>query len=244
MKNLLTAVSAFAFAGMALADGIDTTQFGILAVPSSAAETIVAVPWLASGTGTDSVKVADLVLTDNLTVGDELKWYDSATRKYQNWILREKEESDKTVKYWASAINVSGDAAKTSEDATKQGIERGQALILKRQSPIADTFYIKGKPTSDAAQTMTISSASGVYSLIAPPSLTNTLVNSLKWSGLKAGKDSLITTDSTGAFKSYIWSGKRWRSTGTDGAVNDLEVIKGTGVWFLSGSDDTKTVTW
>lgn len=241
MKKLLfTAVSALAIAGAAVA--VDSTQFGVLPVVSSASNTVVSVPWLESGTGSDNVKVADLVLTAGLSNGDELRLYDGSSYS-QFWRLENNQ--------WVAGTKV-GDGGTEPSGNDQTTIARGKALMLIRTNP-GNVFYIMGKPAAltDAEKTLALASGTKdapAYSLIAPPTVDDVDANDTSkftWTNMKAGKDHLyIGSLSTGsAIKDYVWSGKRWK----DADGNTVVPIKsGTGFWFKSTDNTTgsKQVQW
>lgn len=243
-KIICTAVSALALA--AFADGVNSTEFGVLKVPSSAKDTIVSVPWLGSGTGSsesdDAVKVKDLILTAGLNANDQLFLYDNASKSYTKaWVL--------SNNAWVGAeIEIGGKSIPAGSDTDQ--ITRGSALMLRRANPSAG-FYIMGKPlelSQGAGADLANGSASAeVYTLVAPPKTTDTLDanTSFTWTNLKAGKDRLILGNLDGATgtKSYVWSGTQWKDA-TGG--NTVPIPAGAGFWFTS-KDDTKTgkkVTW
>jgi len=248
-KILFSAVSALAVAA-AFAEGVASTEFGVLKVPSSVQKTIVSVPWLKSDTGSSSVCVSDMVLTAGLCAGDLLKVYRPSTGKYDSWVLAEKEG----VLYWAS-VNQQGDGySGNSESPDTATVDRGGAFILDRcgkpsSGPrvLTGGFCIMGKPASLSQSEKVLDLAGGtssapVYTLIAPPVVTDANANDFKWSGLKAGKDNLLVCGLDGTIKSYLWSGKQWK----DSAGGNTATIKaGTGVWFMS-KDNTgdKSVQW
>lgn len=223
-KIIFSAVSALALA--AFADGVNSTEFGVMQVPSSEAQTIVAVPWLESGTGTANVAVSNLVLTAGLNKGDKLSLYDGSDFVC-SWVLN-------SSKQWIA------------DDPDYTDIPRGKALMLVRTAPIASCFYIMGKPATLSAQESTLSLAAGsgikadaVYSLIATPTTSAVAPNSLTWSGLTAGSDKLVIgTDSSMTVLTWKGDTKKW---GTGG---DTALPLGTGMWFKSQGTGTKTVSW
>lgn len=243
-KILFTAVSALALA--AFADGVNSTEFGVLPVPSTAPQTIVSVPWLASGTGTDPVKVADIVLTAGLTSAapgveaDVLKYYDGST--WYAWTLTEQGG----VKSWVADEGV----------PAEQAIVRGRALLLNRPNEATrqPQFYIMGKPESGTAE---VTLGAG-YTLVAPTNVSEGSVeaNSGTWVGVKLGDQLLIpvyddvkkvntykqlswkaSTDGNGQWRMWNGSTKKWETTG-------LTIDAGKGAWFVNKDGTTKTVTW
>jgi len=241
-KLFLSVVSALAVSGVAVA--ADSTQFGVLKVPSTAAQTIVAVPWLESCTTDKAVAVSNLVLTAGLTADDTLKWYDSVSGKYQTWILKKSGD----VKYWQSVVNVDSASAGMSENADKQGIARGDAIILTR-SVHADGFYIMGKPATTTAEPLTLPNGtmqSPVWALIAPPNVGKTDVNAaLLWTNLAGWADQL-TIYTNGTPETLTWTGSIWASQQHQDGVG-IMIPEGQGAWFCgrgASASGNKTVGW
>jgi len=230
-KILFTAVSALAI-GAAIA--ADSTQFGVLRVPSSTAQTIVAVPWAESSTDGSNVSVSNLVLTAGLTDGDELLYYKGGTG-YESWVL--------SGGQWTPGNNATENGVTKSKNASDQRIPPGKAIILKRQNPSSDGFCIMGKPTTAAAS---MELPSGQYSLIAPPTVNadGWAINGAgHWSGLQSAKETLsIPNPTTGIMDTYRYIGSQWKNTKT--GATDALIPVGTGAWFYSSGSGTKTVIW
>jgi len=226
-KILCTAVSALALA--TFADGVNSTEFGALYVPSTTKETIVSVPWLESSTlGTD-VSVSNLVLTAGLSTGDTLRLYDGSTGDFtDSWTL--------TGGKWNAA----------SQNKTTT-IPRGSALKLTRTaSPITKGFYIMGKPTT-GAKSVTLGAGKDVYTLVAPPDVAteSSDVNSssvMTWSGLTKG-DMIGIGQSDGSVKFYVWSNAQQKFMKSQtGETTGITIPRGMGAWFISAQDGTKSV--
>jgi len=247
-KILFTVVSALTI-GAAVA--ADSTQFGVLKVPSSAKETIVAVPWIASSTAAnDPVKVADLVLTAGLEaehdsyLGDELRYYTGTGAGYYVWRLV---ADDKGVKSWVGGNMVNDGDVSEVPDAQGQTVARGQAIILKRANPAASGFCIMGKPTTTAAAATPLA-AGGAYTLIAPPTVANggTSINGgLTWVGMENAKEYLYVPTAAGGMSIYRYvkvgdAEGCWKKT-TD-ASTDGVIPTGMGAWFRSAGTGTKSV--
>jgi len=245
MKKLLfSAVCALAISGVALAT-VDSTQFGILKVPSSQAQTIVSVPWLASATTNAPVKIADFVLTAGLNIGDELKWYDPSTGNYQVWRLVTLMGGDGNSRGWMVGIPVGGYGDRPK---VPNGLERGQAIILHRNTPIADCFYIMGKPTTDEAS-VALGTGGNVYSLVAPPKVTATDVNTgMTWTNIDK-TDELIIPKTDGTITRYtrmkMTNGEyKWVNPNT-GSADGILIPVGQGAWFRSvGTTADKRASW
>jgi len=258
MKKLLfTAVSALAMAGVAVA--AESTQFGVLRVPSTERKTIVAVPWLETGTGSDPVQdavvVSNLVLTSELEAGDMLKYYNG--NGYECWRL---DEGAGNVKYWQS-VQMDNDKDGVYEPTTspsKRTIGRGKAIILDRCGGVASRdrsggFCIMGKPAAQSGVEIALAGGENVYSLIAPPNVaSDTNVNTdMTWEGV-AKTDQLTITLGNGKSKTY--SRKKMSKDSNDynwvdqntGSIPEggIKIPKGQGAWFKSTTAGAKTASW
>lgn len=190
MKKLLTiAMMAGAMSAMAVES---SNTFGILRVDSSAAQTIVSVPW--EGAGGGAIKVKDVVKTANLTIGDKLYYYDTTeqTPSYKMWAL--------TENGWEGATTVANGITPTkgTEDDT---LARGGAIILVRQNPtkvvdgetVANPFYLYGQYNSTQPTISVSRNASNVtYTLIAPPSANSVALNSGTWTNATTGDQIIL----------------------------------------------------
>ena len=237
---------ALAAALPALADVTTDNVIGVLRVDSSAAETIVSVPWVAtSAAATDTaIPVTDIVKTANLTDGDELKYYNSSSGKYQCWKL--------TEGAWEAATKVT---ESTSDEAAPSGatLVRGNAIILVRQNPVDDKgvakpFYLQGQVAKTGSQecTMTRSATGVAYSLLAPPTDTAIGLNAGSWLNVADGDYILVKG------KKYEYNGSKWGTYEVDltsfektfTAATEVIAI-GQGAWYVSAAGATAaTVTW
>ena len=233
---------ALAAALPALADVTTDNVIGVLRVDSSAAETIVSVPWVAtSAAATDTaIPVTDIVKTAGLNIGDELYYYNSETGKYQCWRL--------TSDGWGAANPVVEGGEAAPSNAT---LARGNAIILKRGAPIQDHFYLQGQVAKSGSQVCTMTrSATGVaYSLLAPPTDTAIGLNAGTWSNVADGDYVLVQ----GKKYEYDESKQKWGTYKVDltkfektFTAANAEIAIGQGAWYVSakGSDAAAAVTW
>lgn len=230
MKTILSAL-AIAAASTALAVESSNT-FGILRVDSSAAQTIVSVPWEAAGGG--EIKVADIVKTANLNNGDKLYYYNGSG--YTMWQL--------TDGAWVEAQSGEG-------ELTYQDIPRGGAIILERFAPqggsIANCFYLYGQYTTAGSSTTCVANG---YTLLAPPSTTETDLNTKTWT-TPGSNDNIILQDTTVLhYRNSKW-GKLTkelnRETGVITETVDPSVAKiaaGEGAWYHNDQSKDVTVQW
>jgi len=250
-KILFSAVSALTLVAVA---GVDSTEFGVLYVPSTDKETIVSVPWLESGTGNDpvkdAVKVSDLVLTAGLEAyaadvyeGDQLMYYPGSGTTYQCWVLK---MNGQGVKQWEAGSTVTALNVTPAPNADAATLARGQAIILKRnRDGISSGFYIMGKPAASEAGSINLPSgtaAATACALIAPSKTTATQLGAMKWDNLATRKDYVVI-----GMDMCMWDGTKWKLNGAD--VSTREIPAGEGVWFVSrgagpDKDKQKQVSW
>lgn len=253
MKSVLASFAVFA-ALVASADTTCTNIIGVLAIPSSAAETIVSVPWVgASVSNSAPIKVADIVKTANLNVGDELYVYDTANTKYLCWHLVAGDDGQPA--HWEPATVVSSEGVTKEAGEADATLKRGDAFLLKRQGTIADCFYLQGQYTSAAAGEQTLGQGgqnAAAYSLIAPPAVEETDLNSATWKNV--GKKDFIVLAS-GLLLTYDSKNGGWGKDTVDVSQvpiaygHDTSVAKikaGQGAWFVSaaGASEVPSVTW
>lgn len=249
MKKL---IALCAIASVATAFAADDNVFGCLRVDSSAAETIVAVPWVAAGVTAGEIKVADIVKTANLNEGDELWWYNNTATpaKYEMWQL-------KNGAWEPMPVVAEMGEAKEPEDSTKQALSRGDALLLIRNAPIATCFYLYGQVPTTPAGVMTMGFGTATvpcYTLIAPPSVEDTNINSATW-GNVAKNDYIIVVGEDGKQYQLFYdaTSNKWGVLSYDASFtkvydyNKAKILAGQGAWFVSakGSDKSAaTVNW
>ena len=242
MKKL---IALCAIASVATAFAADDNVFGCLRVDSSAAETIVAVPWVAAGVTAGEIKVADIVKTANLNEGDELWWYNNTATpaKYEMWQL--KSGAWEPMPVVAEMGEVEG-----AEDSTKQALSRGDALLLIRKAPIAPCFYLYGQVPTTSAGVMTLgfgTATAPCYTLIAPPSVEDTMINNITWANV--GENDLITISGADPLR---YNGETWGNwkIGADWTktwqASEAVIKAGQGAWYISfgGKDSEATATW
>lgn len=246
MKKLLTiAMMTAAVSAMAVES---SNTFGILRVDSSAPETIVSIPWLAAGGG--NINVSDVVKTANLNSGDELYYYNAQTTNYRVWRL--------TNGVWQEAVPAGQTAA------AEPTLARGNAIILKRNAPIANCFYLYGQYGEIAAGTEMPLVAGGL-SLIAPPMTTDINIANLTWTNVNKGDKILIPSDKPGVNGEIIrnsagkpeagdaentkWVTLKYDSTkpvGQKWVETEVTYLipAGRGVWYKSAGSSAASVTW
>lgn len=220
---------------------------------STNTEALIAIPWLGVATTDTDIKVTDVVKTANLTAGDQLFYYDTTSKKYQVWQLNDSKE-------WVAATSVSDDeATKTAGEVTKT-LARGNALLLKRNTKTEETsVYLYGQvPTSTTPITTTMAQGSTTgpaYTLLAPPSVDDTDLNTgATWANVNDG-DMIVLSDSTVlTYRNDSNNTKKWcKVTGFDETTNKdtidtaaAKITAGQGAWYVSakGATTAATVTW
>lgn len=232
MTKLLT-IAAIAAASTALAVESSNT-FGILRVDSTAAQTIVSVPWVAAGGG--NINVADIVKTANLNNGDKLYYYNTGTTNYRVWEL--------TNGAWQEAVPA-------GESATQNPVlARGNAIILERFAPqdgsIANCFYLYGQYTTDASSTTCVANG---YTLLAPSTTEDFNLNATGvMSGTPNANDRIgvpVTNDGIQslALLRYNDTDNKWGIKKATWDYSLATIPAGQGVWYISAGGEP-TFTW
>ena len=219
--------------------------YGALRVDSTAAETIVAVPWLGDS---GDVAVSNIVKTANLNQGDLLLAY--LNGGYSAWVVVSNETT--AVKTWTPAVNVTEGKVQYSSGADGTTLARGNAIILRRTPPIASCFYLNGRVATNAPAAFTISSggttAKPIYTLIAPPCVEDVDVNSaITWSGTINKNDRIVLSDNRQLQWNSTQSKWVYKQRSSDGSVKtvteNLKITAGTGAWYIS-KGGSPTLTW
>lgn len=247
--SLLASAAAFAETSATSANVI-----GVLRVVSSAKRTIVAVPWVAAAVTGGDIKVTDLVKTSNLTVGDKLHYYNGST--FDSWVLVAGESGQAPV--WQAAVSVKGSGeAEQNASADVQGLPRGGAILLDRQTPSA-SFYLQGQVGSATIASPTIAAgtvAAPVYSLIAPPKAQNEAtfaLSSLTFKGTIGEKDRIFIYLASGEtkecqYKNGMWQYNTWAED-ANGWMKEswtaATIPTGTGFWYVSTTATPPTIEW
>ena len=253
------AVPAFAFTG--------NNTCGLVRIDSGSTNTVIGVPWVEVGTGAD-ITVAKLVSTANLTVNDELRYYDGSN--WYGWTL--------TSTGWQGLTTVTdvGNEQLNPPTATEAAIVRGKALVLVRQNPkTGDTvnpFYLYGQYANAtvAAQTIARVGSAPVYMLLASPYAAEFNLNGEgKITGMGADDQVIFYDSATGAQKFYKYfatagannaagwcretttkeqvtrGGRTVTMTKTVWASEDTKIPAGQGFWYVAASGSgSVTVNW
>lgn len=237
MKKLLTiAMMAGAMSVMAVES---SNTFGILRVDSTAAQTIVSIPWEAAGGG--AIKVKDVVKTANLTpksddpayIGDQLYYYNGSS--YKMWRL--------TSTGWEGIRIVTDEVKDPVAGTDEDTLSRGGALILVRKNPttgtpaVAKPFYLYGQYNSTQPSISVDRNANNVtYTLIAPPSADSVALNNGNWTGVTAGDHVILPSGQPLYWKDPT---DKWCTLTTDLDTGDetyasytTPIPAGEGVWM------------
>lgn len=179
---------------------VGANECGVMRVDSTTANTIIAVPWVEVDSG-DAIKVANLVMTDSLTAGDQLFVYDNG-----NWFAFQLSAS----KAWEAFTTVAGNGIPAATGAQDKALPQGTALFLKR-SNVNAPIYLYGQVATTGSKTATAGTAeSPAFTLIASPKAEAFDLNaSGKVTGAGAGDLVLIPQDG-GASIVYTFKNGQW----------------------------------
>lgn len=255
---LLLSVPLFSASVFAAATTQSSNTFGLLRVDSTQKQTIVCVPWVgSSANATDrNIPITDIVKTANLTLGDELYWYDQTEAKYRAWKLVAGQSG--AAPTWEAATSVTTTKVALDSAASDTALARGDAFILVRQNPTdgegkASPFYLLGQ-VAKSSEPVANKLPAGAYSLLAPPSVSDGSfdLNDATWATPDAKDAILIGTNVTLSWNPAE-SVKKWGTyklvfkNGEEKEIwnyNDAKVPAGCGAWYVSKGKNDVTVTW
>ena len=231
--------------------------FGILAVESKSADTIVAIPWCeCSASENQSIAISNIVKTANLTKGDTLSAFDEGRNKINTWELAEGEGG---VLYWRSVKEVTAEGVGDTISATQAHAVRGSAIILHRKNPTngdaANPFYLYGQVGTNETVTTTLASSEGTspaYTLIAPPSAAEQTDVAAALSNAVDGDSIVVRGANLGGNTTYTYkagdnSGWYYYAQPWDKDPTKAESIfikRGLGAWYVSRSTTVPTLEW
>lgn len=229
MKRLVAAI----LSASALAAAADTVtgsnEIGTLAITSTLKNTVVAVPFKTLGGSVDAVKPQELVLTANLTEGDQLYIFQGGA--YKGYVLGSSG--------WEGVDNASigSDGLPTCTAATDSTtVATGSGFWLVRKDVPAEpfTFYIYGEYKADVASSIT----AGAQNLIANPLAVPA---NPEFSLTPANGDAILFPQAGVLPKRYTYKNSVWNC--------DLETglpafAAGQGAWYISKGASDMTCTW
>ena len=252
-KWIALAIVMMGTAAMAVSS---SNMFGILRVDSTAEETIVSVPWIETAASSGDIKICDLVLTSNLTVGDRLLYYTGTKPgmttpaqdfQYLAWTLGTDADG---VKVWESVMTVDKDAdgrtrMTVSAPGGNEAVPRGAALMIIRPKAHVDPIYLYGQYTPGAVEGKALQGTfeQPAYTLLAPSDPNGVDLNT---SGVMSGTPDINDVGTMLKYDNGQWGvmGKYDRTTGTYPMDTSKAVIKpGQGVWYVSRGG-APTFTW
>ena len=217
MKKALFIASAVAATALFAIESNEISFLPVTPVGSTSNLKLLAVPFNGYGTGdSESISVADVLLTDGLANGDKLYIPTDEKGKYNQYLL-----SNGT---WepAKVVTVSG-----SDITAGQADSSGEATIARGQAFWIETEATNVKLLGQAAtQTKTEKTLAVGYQLLAPTTSENAIqVNQL--GGAKG--DLILLADGT----RYQKTASGWKNVATRAAVENSVVIQpGVGFWY------------
>ena len=246
MKKLIAlAMVMMGTAAMAVSS---SNIFGILRVDSTAEETIISVPWIETDSSCGDIKVADLVLTSNLTPGDRLYYYTQGggadAFAYQGWMINAERQ-------WEPMTTVSQKRLAIAAGADTTAVPRGKALILTRSVNHDQPIYLYGQYTAGVTE-VTVASGSKdapAYTLLAPSDPNGKDLNAAGVMSGTPGEGDMIVLNDVGVVLQHDatrgWCVKRWDKASKQWVYDTApaHIPAGEGVWYVSRGGAPK-FTW
>ncbi len=248
--KLQTILCAAALAALPVVANVTGSNVcGWMKIESSLKNTIVAVPWVEVGEGTD-IKVANLVKTDNLTAGDFLYVYTGTWNAYK---------LEGTPLVWKPAIGVGEKGVEIPAAPDDQKIACGSAIFLQRQDA-SKPFYIYGQYVQnvDEQKEVTAGVSAPAFSLVASPKDTAFDPNGTGAITDANVADKIIIPQNGGASLIYSWNADKseWgcyekKTVEFDGQTFSKQTWKaadvipmGTGFWYVSQGESAAKLKW
>lgn len=262
MKKLIASLTILT-TGVALASSVSSAStFGVLKVASTAAETIISVPWVEAGSlesATEAnvgIMVKDLVKTSNLTGSDtvanadQLLVYDPTANggagAYYGWYLN-------SSRVWKGCNVPKNDGTEDVYAPDEDHVlKRGESLVLIRygtEEQIAarndPNIYLYGQYKDPSGVSYTITRADGRTTLFAPVNTTSTGVSinslTLTWNNAQTG-DTIKLQGAIPLVFSYDddkTAGSKWGIQFGEEWITDGAVIRpGEGAWYTTVAGD------
>lgn len=230
MKRLAAAIlSVSALAAMAeTVPG--SNMIGTLAITSTLKNTVVAVPFTRLGS-LDAVKPQELVLTANLTEGDQLYIFEDGA--YKGYVLS---SSVWTPVETASIGSVGLPTFEAADGSATLATGSGFWLVRKDKPAGEFTFYIYGEYRPNVTSAIT----AGAQNLIANPLA---IPASPSFSATPADGDAILFPQAGVLPKRYTYSTTdgKWHC---DLDVGLPEFAAGQGAWYVSKGESDMTCTW
>ena len=180
------------------------------------------------GYGSDSVNVADVLVTDTLSAGDVLYVPTATKGTYDQYTLASGKASwtpGKKVTINASGVPVAG----SSDSATEATIPRGQPFWLKTA---ATNVKLLGELPTQTKTSVTVTTDNNGYKLVAPTTTEQVItLGSLKEA---AGTGDLIIL-ANGTRYQKVSSGWKLMPART-AASDDIVISAGTGFWYKANN--------
>lgn len=272
MKSLI-ALSALTTAGVASAMVASDNTLCRIMVNSGTTNTIVAVPFVKVGLGNVNIPVSELVLTDNLDVGDTLLHRNGTS--WDTWEIDVNETSG--AKYWKPTLTSENSETNQADPAEDTALARGDSIWVVRASA-AKPFYIYGQITNATATAATSTAVKGsatvpAYTMMSAPTTDpagfqlSTLVGK-KSAGAFADGDTIVVVDpsnTTFGRKEYVYKSDQeafctltvttseitiagTKYTAVTGqtwtpVAATVKIPAGEGFWYVSKGGDP-TFTW
>ncbi len=243
----LMGAAAFAIASGTDAEIKGSNVCGLMNVPSTAKETLIAVPWVTVGGSDATMKVANLVKTDTLTAGDELYFYDGST--YYRWVLTD-------GKWTPTSTTKKANDKKTDVTITAPGadyaIARGKGLWLVRQDTTKEIWLYGQHDASAVSVAVTAGTAAApAYTLIANPNTADYDLNAKSVTGAVGDKIILDGGATLYTYKAAGWTRKvaTQKTVGTKtmtvkkDSTEGCTIPAGQGAWYVSVGGNP-TIAW
>ncbi len=233
-----------------------TNIVGVLKVASALTNTVTAVPWTALAGDpayATNIAVSAALHLANLSAGDELLAYDSATGEYHGWTR----SSDDT---WDAMTVVDRDGVRVTPAADGFRLAPGTAFWVVRAAPTASAgarpYFLYGqyRPGDYAATVAGGSEAAPASTLCANPTSNMVALADVTFEGSVGAADTIAFNTDGAASRIYVRNAANteWgyhKKSIVNGRVRstwmtDGDIAPGTGFWYVRRTSGDLTVKW
>ena len=229
---------------------------GVLKVASSLTNSIAAVPWVSLASNPQvatNVSVSALLHPANLSTGDRLLSYDTASGRYHGW-------SRTAEGNWDPILTAAIDGVTVAPAPENWRPEPGSAFWVMRAVPKdadgAKPYFLYGqyRPGDYNCVIAGGTKAAPENSLCANPTASSVALSQLSFEG-EIGADDTIVLNGDGDVSTIYVRNKantawgRWRKVRSGGIVTsvwteDGSIAPGSGFWYVRRSSDNITLVW
>lgn len=218
--------------------------YGIIKLPVSTQNVMVAVPWVSCTDAAQNVTVDKLVLTKGLKSGDKLVINVNGT--YKGWSL------DADDGAWQPMASVTTVGSIEANPPNAETLARGQGFFLIRSVSTAVDLYLYGQLATTTSQEVSATAAAGTYTLLSNPTDSAKAISTFAAAGTQGDKIIVFAEGGNGQLEysrdSTGWKMKttesKFGATVTKWVACTATIAPGAGFWYYNAGNAAKNMAW